>query len=51
MAENAVNIAMSFASAMFSFINFSSCSILSSVRSDKSISKKDMGNESRRKVP
>jgi hypothetical protein len=39
MDENAVSIAMSFASAIFTFNNCNSCSILSNVRFDKSFSK------------
>lgn len=43
MDENAVSIAMSFASAKLTFINRNSCSILSSVWSDKSYPKSDSG--------
>ena len=46
--ENAVSIAMSFASAKFKFINCNSCSILSRVRFDKSLSGRAMGCEGRR---
>ena len=43
IAENAVSIAMSFASAKFTFINRNSCSILSSVWSDNSFPLIDSG--------
>ena len=46
--ENAISIAMSFASARFTFINCNSCSILSNDRFDKSLSERAMGCEGRR---
>ena len=45
--ENADSIAMSFASAMWTFNNCNSCSILSRVRFDKSFSKCGMGPDCR----
>ena len=41
--ENAVSIAMSFASAKLTFINCNSSSILSKVRSDKTLSESVVG--------
>ncbi len=46
--ENAVSIAMSFASAKLTFINCNSISILSKVRFDKSLSENVMGCDGRR---
>ena len=48
--EYADSIAMSFASARLTFINCSSCSILSNVRFDKSFSKRVSGFDYRRSV-
>jgi len=45
--ENAVSIAMSFASAKLTFINCNSSSILSKVRSDKTLSENVMGCDGR----
>ena len=48
--ENAVSIAMSFASAKLTFINCNSISILSKVRFDKSLSENVMGCDGRRRT-
>ena len=46
--ENAASVAMSFASAILTFISCNSCSILSNVRFDKSSSKSISGYDCRR---